>query len=367
MISTNQDIQGHMDIFDADFYRTCYKDMSTLSPDECKHHFVNHGYYEYRYVSNEHKRLVFSTTDMDVWFYRSFYPDLSGLTQIEARNHWHFHGRSEGRIACPPFQISNVNPDTTRSACNVKTDDTQRVLVIYVFHVFNDRVKTFINCGIFSDPNTDFLMICNDPTIDLGKLSLPEHVKSVKRENIGFDFGAHSYGLLTNDLYKDYDKYVLLNSSCMGPYIPSYFTGKWTDIFLQGLKGNVKLFGSMINTERNPVHLAHVQSNIFALDKETLEYLIEKDIFNTTHPCKDLVESVNKEEIGMSRAVIENGWNIGCLFPGFQDIDFTFKDKSPHDYGSRSKYLFEGDLMYPRFRYTLWDPFQLVFYKGNRF
>ena len=63
----------------------------------------------------------------------------------------------------------------------------------------------------------------------------------------------------------------------------------------------------------------------------------------------------------MSRIIISRGWNIGCLFPGFKGIDFRFKNKKPEDYKEQAKYLFAGDMMYPKFRYTVWDPYQIVF------
>ena len=86
---------------------------------------------------------------------------------------------------------------------------------------------------------------------------------------------------LYHNLYENYDKFIFVNSSVIGPFIPSYYKGKWTDIYLNSLKDNVKLFGSTINTCGNPLHLSHVQSYIFAMDKHTLQYLIDVEIFST--------------------------------------------------------------------------------------
>ena len=43
------------------------------------------------------------------------------------------------------------------------------------------------------------------------------------------------------------------------------------------LNNNIKLFGSTINTISEPYNKAHVQSYIFAMDKETLKYLGKKN------------------------------------------------------------------------------------------
>ena len=262
-------------------------------------------------------------------------------------------------------EIYNPDDYTVNSPPGIKQKKT---LVIYVFHVVNSRVKLFIQTGVFFHPSVEFLFVCNDPAFNFDILRLPPFVRRMKRENKGFDFGAYSCGVMTNNLYTNYDNFIFLNSSCIGPYISPYYTGKWTDIFINGLKDNVKIFGSMINTEGMPIKRSHVQTNIFAIDKETLIFLIDSNIFSMTKFYTNQNDCVLYQEILMSQLVLHNGWNIGCLFPGFKNIDFSFKTKQPHEYDNKTSFLLSaGDLMYPRYRYTVWDPFQLVFYKGNRF
>jgi len=142
----------------------------------------------------------------------------------------------------------------------------------------------------------------------------------------------------------------------MGPFLPSYYKGKWTNIYLDGLQGNVKLFGSTINTIKDPLR-AHVQSYIFSMDKITLQYLINCEIFSLTNQASSLQDAVWNKEVLMSRKIIENEWNIGSLLPYYKGVDFT---KSDFD----KPWL--DDIMYPSFRHTLWSEYELVFIKGNR-
>lgn len=235
----------------------------------------------------------------------------------------------------------------------------EKVLVLFTFHKYIQRVKDFINKAIFYDEQVDFLIISSDKQI---KLELPSYVKYMTRENIGYDFGAWSDGLLQNNLYKKYDKFIFLNSSVSGPYLPDTFKGKWTDIYLNGLKGNVKLFGSTINCIHNPLHRSHIQTYIFCMNKETLEYLIKRELFSMINYVKTFSSAITYKEIRMSRLVIENGWNIGSLFSLYDGVDFTFKNKRPEDY----TFKFIGDIMYPRYKDKLWTKNDLVFVKGNR-
>jgi hypothetical protein len=236
---------------------------------------------------------------------------------------------------------------------------TQKLLVLYVFHIYNDRVKYFINNCIFKDENVDFILISNDKT---NKIDVPAYVKTLYRDNIGYDFGGWSDALLTGEIYKNYDNFIFVNSSVIGPYIPSYYKGRWTDIYLNGLQGNIKLFGSTINTCYDPLHKSHVQSYIFSMNKDTLEYLITCEIFSMTNYAKTFEEAIWLKEVLMSRKIIQNNWNIGSLLNYYKDVDFTFRTKKPEDYYIR----FLDDLAFPEFRNYYWSEYEVVFIKGNR-
>jgi len=238
-----------------------------------------------------------------------------------------------------------------------------KLLVLYVFHEYNSRVEYFLKHCFFEDINTDFVVICNNKTC---KFDTPPYVRVILRENIGFDTGGWCEGLFTNDAYNHYDTFLFVNSSVMGPFVPSYYKGKWTDVYVNGLKGNIKLFGSTINCCNQPLTKAHVQTYIFAMNKATLDYLIECEIFTKTVECKSLWECVVQKELGMSRKVIEKGWNIGSLLDLYKGVDFTFTTKKPEDYGEIFNFGKDGDIMFPEYRGTIWNEYELVFIKGNR-
>lgn len=235
-----------------------------------------------------------------------------------------------------------------------------KLLVLYVFHIYNDRVKHFIENCIFNDENVDFIIIINDKTNN--KIEVPDYVKTLYRDNIGYDFGAWSDALLTDNLYENYDNFIFVNSSVIGPFIPSNYKDKWTDIYINGLQNNVKLFGSTINTCRDPINLSHVQSYIFSMNKTTLKYLINCEIFSITNYAKTFYDAISQKEILMSRKIIENNWNIGSLLSYYKDVDFTFRSKKPSEYNME----FLDDVMYQNFKDTLWNVYELVFIKGNR-
>jgi hypothetical protein len=234
-----------------------------------------------------------------------------------------------------------------------------RLLVLYVFHIYNDRVKHFIENCIFYDENIDFIIISNNKD---NKFETPDYVKTMFRENIGYDFGGWSDALLAGNLYENYDNFIFVNSSVIGPFIHSDCKDKWTDIYINGLQNNVKLFGSTINTCCDPLNASHVQSYIFSMNKTTLKYLIECKIFSITNYAKTFQDAVHQKEILMSRKIIENNWNIGSLLPYYKDVDFTFSCKKPSEYNKK----FLDDIMYREFKDKLWNVYEIIFIKGNR-
>jgi hypothetical protein len=255
-------------------------------------------------------------------------------------------------------------PNTPTPNNNEETSTSKKILVLFIYHIFNERVKHFINNCIFYDDNVDFIIISNTNVENNNVLNISNqnNVKILYRNNVGYDFGGWSDALLKDNLYENYDYFIFANSSIIGPFFKPSFKGKWTDIYVNGLQNNVKLFGSTINTMGDPLKSAHVQSYIFSIDKITLKYLIDCSIFSTTNYAKTFHNAIFDKEVLMSRKIIENNWNIGSLMKYYENVDFTFRHKKPKDYSIK----FLDDVMYQKYRFEIWNEYEIVFVKGNR-
>jgi len=241
---------------------------------------------------------------------------------------------------------------------------TKKLLVLYVFHEYNANVEYFIKNAIYYDENVDFIMIANNKNV---KYECPNYVKRLYRDNIGYDFGGWSEGILKDDLYKNYEYFIFVNSSVIGPILPLYNTKIWTDIYLEGLNEDVKLFGSSINTCVNNLHVkintnreinSHVQSYIYSMNVETLEFLIQKEIFSLTNIYSDYTLTILRKEIEMSYLILQNNWNIGCLIPYYKNVDF--RKTSNFD----KEYL--DDIVGYNCYNIIWNEYDIVFIKTNR-
>ena len=234
-----------------------------------------------------------------------------------------------------------------------------KTLVTYAFHSQNEFVDFFVKHAVFESPDVTFLFVCNHPTL---KLDVPHYCMYINRENKGHDFGAWSHGLLTNDLYQSYTHFIFVNSTCMGPFVPPYCSKSWITIFTDMLNDTVKLVGPTINCISNPKFQSHVQSYMFATDREGLDLLIAKGIFSILVFPASKNHAVYDREVRMSREILSAGWNIASL-TYYRDVDFRFKDKRPDDYSIK----FLGDVTFPKlfFGETL-HPYECIFVKANR-
>jgi hypothetical protein len=88
----------------------------------------------------------------------------------------------------------------------------------------------------------DFLFIFNGETDADQLLPKGDNIKSLHRENDCYDLGAFAEVLLKDDLYKKYTRYILMNASLRGPFLPVWAMGGcWSDMYLGLLTEEVKV------------------------------------------------------------------------------------------------------------------------------
>ncbi len=116
------------------------------------------------------------------------------------------------------------------------------------------NLQFFVNHGLHAA--ADFIFILNGET-DVDEVVIPKNlpnVKIVKRPNKCFDLGAHwevlskkkgrgSNAKALKDIYK---KFILMNASIRGPFVPHWSKECWTDAYLNKLNDKVKVGNSSL-------------------------------------------------------------------------------------------------------------------------
>ena len=257
-------------------------------------------------------------------------------------------------------------------------------LVIYSYYQKNDEyVKNFeffLKFGIY--PDIDYIFCINGRECSITIPNLP-NIKIIERDNIGFDFGSYYDAIKTIDI-NAYKYFFFINTSVRGPFLPDNIRSniKWTQPFIELLKGDVKLVGTSINIfnikngntqdylnnqiTKPLIDLGyqppfpHVQSQMFLLNNESLNYLLSENFFNISTD-NNFDKTIALREVLMSLLILKKGWNINCILDKYKNLDYrTIKEDINHtSVGGDSYYTgaYFGNSI---------KPYDVIFIKTNR-
>jgi len=230
----------------------------------------------------------------------------------------------------------------------------KKTLVIYAYFenaTYLENLKFFLKHGT-SAPNTDYFVIAN------GKISIncPPNVRLIKRRNQGWDFGAWTHALSLVDSSK-YDYFIFINATVRGPFLPSWAKKQdWTKSFTEKINDETKLVGTTINCYGG--NSLHVQSMLLATDQEGLEIAKKTGVFCNENYTK--AQALTKELL-FSRAIMNAGYNIGCMLLAYDNLDFR-KVKCEN---ANTKH--QGDPLFGSSYFGInVNPFEILFIKTNR-
>jgi hypothetical protein len=157
---------------------------------------------------------------------------------------------------CPilPFDISKCPPSTppleaTPASISAEGTPHDRPLISYAYSESDyGRINLdfFVNHGLHDA--ADFIFILNGET-DVDRTVLPNgrhNVKIVRRENTCFDLGAHAEVLSREEdglraLKDRYKRFILMNASIRGPFVPHWSKECWSEAYLGRLNERVKV------------------------------------------------------------------------------------------------------------------------------
>ncbi|KAL8735942.1 MAG: hypothetical protein Q9166_000504 [cf. Caloplaca sp. 2 TL-2023] len=241
------------------------------------------------------------------------------------------------------------------------SDLPKDTLILYAYHETENARKNaefFIRHGLHDA--ADFLFIFNGKETDLDKLLPPDaaNIKVTRHENRCHDVGAYGEALKDlGDSIKQYKRFILLNSSIRGPFVPHWSQECWSDAYLGRLTDQVKLVGMSYNCE--PFD-RHVQSMILATDQTGLDVLTAPSS-GTLSTCPDTHRLAIEVEIRITGEIKKAGYKVDAMmqeFQGSEDFSDTCKGADRNWEGA-----------YPdghRGKAGFLHPYETLFFKANR-
>jgi hypothetical protein len=236
-------------------------------------------------------------------------------------------------------------------------------VIIYSYYntdVANYNLDFFIKNELKYRENIDYIFVINGFYYD-EKICFPEisNLTILRRENVGFDFGAYNCGIEYLESYdKKYDYYFFINNGVIGPIIPHYVDVHWSKIFIRKINDIVKLVGTSIKClppYGDPGGFGpKVEGFFFVVDQIGLDLLKNENTIFCDHDTK--CSTILYGEYGLSKCILKHGYSIDCMIRKYQGIDWRNKDNwhlNSYRPSAREKSFYGYSII----------PYELIFYK----
>lgn len=146
----------------------------------------------------------------------------------------------------PPKPAATPSPSVASPA--PADGKSNRPLILYTYFETEKarfNLEFFIKHGLHAQ--ADFVFILSGDNEAEKLLPQKQNIRYIKRKNDCYDLGAYAETLLKDDLYKKYKKFILINASLRGPFVPYWSEACWTDMYLERITDEVKV-GSPMNS-----------------------------------------------------------------------------------------------------------------------
>jgi hypothetical protein len=140
--------------------------------------------------------------------------------------------------------------ETSDETETIPITDDLRPLIIYTYAESpnaRQNLEFFIAKGVHGA--ADFIFVFNGATNATELIPYEQNIKVIQRENKCFDLGTIGEVLMKDDLWKKYKRFITLNASIRGPFLPTYASNScWSDLFLDRITEDVKVRESLLST-----------------------------------------------------------------------------------------------------------------------
>lgn len=158
----------------------------------------------------------------------------------------HFDNSTEEVYVTPNDGVNNENGNSSGTSNIQYSNDSsktgERPLILYAYHETDNARRNFefFIAHALHDA-ADFIFVINGETDAIHLLPERPNIKYIQRGNDCFDMGAFAEVLVKDDLYKKYSRFITMNASIRGPFLPYWATGCWSDMFLSRVTDEVKV------------------------------------------------------------------------------------------------------------------------------
>ncbi|KAJ0331887.1 hypothetical protein COL5a_002557 [Colletotrichum fioriniae] len=182
--------------------------------------------------------------------------------------------------------------------------------------------------------------------------------------------GAIGEVLRKDDLWKKYKRFITMNASIRGPFLPAWSSSCWSDLYLSKVTETTKLVGMTLNC----IPRLHVQSMIFATDDVGMGILLDPTVATSASEddrfgSKDAPVGLSgcyadwnaavHAEVGTTGLIMNAGYKVDAMMTALHSEEGVEEYCKAHPDS--------GDLLWDKKYFgSNIHPYETVFIKANR-
>jgi hypothetical protein len=219
---------------------------------------------------------------------------------------------------------------------------TKNLVIYHYFEKdasYRDNLLHFLLFGVLPELDYIFVMSGNH-SVQLPELPNMRYLFTAPKRS---DFGGYAQ-LINEGLNLDsYANIFFINASVRGPFVPPYYHQPWYEVFLEQMQGDVGMVGTSICTLKESFRhsinyqsrygghppYSHLQTMAYVLHREVLTQLIADGFYQEDRDATKTL-AIEDYEIHLSQLVLKLGWNLRCLLPEFNSIDYRLPHTNPN-------------------------------------
>lgn len=253
----------------------------------------------------------------------------------------------------------------------------KKTLILYLYREDKQtklNLDFFLKNAIIQSNLYTYLFIINDHICSLD-IPTSDNILVLKKEN-SYDLSSYKEALEFTG--KNFDYFVFLNSSCVGPFLPVYESTPWPELFTSQLNNTVKLIGPIAEipkdnfgsksieehkfVKKEEAGVPFIHTYMFAVDIEGLLILEKYNAFNEEKITR--FELVHIYERLITSSLLNEGFKVKCLLYKFKNVDLS--DKRNWNFKLWSKNRITDPEIPSNYNGIDVHPFELIFFKNIR-
>lgn len=151
-----------------------------------------------------------------------------------------------------PIPLSRI-PQTYPSPTKKPVD---RPLILFAFfetELSRRNLEFFLKHSVHNAAG--FLFLINGETDVANIIPSRQNIRYIRKKKLNecFDLGSFAEVLIKDDLYKKYNRFIMMNGSIRGPFFQTWSTACWSDIYLDRITNIVKVLYAKVPYSKLPL------------------------------------------------------------------------------------------------------------------